>query len=593
MTSLKSQLGSIFSQAFINLGYDGEAGVVTLSDRPDLAHFQCNGALSIAKLAKKPPRIIATQIVDHAEKIAEETFGTSALTLTIAGPGFINIIVNPELLGKLINTQSADPRLGCQKTKNPHLVVVDYGGPNVAKPMHVGHLRSPIIGDAIVRLHRFLGNTVIGDNHLGDWGTQMGMLIAALKEKTPDAPYFSENFQGEYPSSPPVSLSDLEEMYPRASKRYQEDDAFKGLVLRATNELQQGRVGYRKLWEHFVQLTVDDLKSDFNYLGVTFDLWLGESFYENLMPSMVAELKKGGFTQESDGALVIPLDASENEPMPPLMLVKSGGGFLYHTSDLATILYRVRTLKAQEILYVVDSRQSLHFSQVFSGAKKTRIAEGVPLKHLAFGTMNGPDGKPFKTRSGGVIKLKELFSLITTEARKRIDALGENRFPEPLIKENIIKQVGVATLKYADLKHRRTADYIFDIEKFSNFEGNTGPYLQYASVRMKSLLKKAADIGATPGEIIAPENDVQINLILELLKLADIVQTAFEENEPHHLCDYGFKLAQNFNSFYTECHMLKETNRERQRSWLALTQLCYRHMELILSLLGIDIPEFM
>lgn len=382
-------------------------------------------------------------------------------------------------------------------------------------------------------------------------------------------------------------------MYPLASKRYQEDENFKIRVLRATDELQQGRRGYRELWQHFVNVTVEDLKKDFSYLGIHFDLWLGESFYETIMPGMVTDLKDKGFTQESEGALIIPLSENESDETPPLILVKSGGGFLYHTSDLATILYRVQTLKAQQILYVCDNRQSLHFRQVFKAANKTKITQDITLKHLAFGTMNGSDGKPFKTRSGGVIKLKELFHLITAAAQKRVDALGEDRYADKKTKEDIIKQVGLATLKYADLKHRRTADYVFDIDKFSNFEGNTGPYLQYAAVRMQSLLAKARAVGAIPGEVIEPDSAIQKDLMLELLKLPDIIQTAFEENEPHHLCDYGFKLSQHFNSFYTECHMLNETNKGRQRSWLALTDLCFKHLELILGLLGINIPKFM
>lgn len=593
MESVRQQLSQVFTRAFQSKGLDTKFGAVTFSDRPDLAQFQCNGALGGAKSIKRNPRELAQEIIDLVQAECEGKWGASALRLSIAGPGFINIILSDELLASFAQAQTESERLGCPAVRTPRTVVIDYGGPNVAKGMHVGHLRSSIIGDSLVRLHRFLGDKVIGDNHVGDWGTQMGMLICELKNRKPDLPYFDPGYRGEYPKESPVTLPDLEEMYPTASKRYEADETFRAEVLRATDELQSGRRGYKALWQHFVNVTVSDLTRDYEKLGIKFDLWLGESFYEERMPAMVEKLKASGVTEMSEGALIVPLADEKSPDMPPLILVKSGGGFLYHTSDLATCQYRAEELKADLALAVVDKRQTLHFQQVFKAARLTGLAGKCEFKHLPFGTMNGTDGKPFKTRAGGVLKLKDLIQMINDEARKRLGELQIERPYSPEELEDIASKVGIATLKYADLKHNRSADYIFDLDKFAKFEGHTGPYLLYATVRIKSIFRKALAQGLNPGRIIAPVKDSERKLQLELLRLPDVLFTAYQESEPHHICEYGFNLSQVFNGFYSECHILRETDPARQASWLALSQLTQKHLELTLELLGITVPEKM
>jgi len=594
METARRELTKLFSDIFSSKGFDAKFGLVTVSNRPDLAQFQCNGALAGAKSAKRNPRELAQEVLAAAEAEGPKRFGQEKpFTLSIAGAGFINVVLDDELLARFAREQASDTRLGCPPVAEPRTVVVDYGGPNVAKGMHVGHLRSAIIGDSVARLYRFFGDKVIGDNHVGDWGTQMGMLICELKTRKPTLPYFAADYTGDYPSESPVTLADLEEMYPLASKRYEADEAFKAEVLRATDELQSGRRGYKALWQQFVNVTVNDLIRDYEKLGIKFDTWLGESFYEERMPAMVEKLKASGVTQISDGALVIPLADEKDPEMPPLILVKSGGGFLYHTSDLATCEYRANHFKADLALAVVDNRQTLHFKQVFKAARLTGLAGQCEFVHLPFGTMNGTDGKPFKTRAGGVLKLKDVIQMINDEAKKRLHEIAHERPYTPEELEDIAAKVGVAALKYADLKHNRSADYVFDLEKMAKFEGHTGPYLLYATVRIKSILRKAEAQGLGPGRIIAPTQASERNLLLEMQRLPDILQTTYNEREPHHICEYGFNVSQVFNAFYADCHILREPDPARQASWLALSKLAHDNLELCLGLLGISIPEKM
>ncbi len=596
MSSLKNRLTQLFSECFSSLGHDARFGEVTVSDRPDLAQFQCNGALACAKAQKKNPREVAQSVLNAASDRARTELGEGArgLQLSIAGPGFINILLGDELLAEHTWAMAQDPRLGVQKVAQPRHVVIDYGGPNVAKSMHVGHLRSSIIGDSLSRIYRFLGEEVIGDNHLGDWGTPMGMILCELKRRQPGLPYFDPAFRGPWPQESPVTMEDLEEIYPAASRRCAEDEAARAEAVKATDELQKGtHPGYRELWRHFVNTTVKGLEENFGQLDIHFDCHLGESFYEDKMPPMVARLKQQGHTEVSEGALVIPL-ATEAEPeTPPLILEKSGGGFLYHTSDLATVEYRVNHFKADLVLYVVDKRQQMHFKQVFSAAAKVGLAGQAVLVHTWFGTMNGPDGKPFKTRAGGVLKLKDLIQMVNEEARKRLQDFAAERNYTPAEMDDIAHKVGIATLKYADLKNNRAADYVFDLERFSNFEGNTGPYLLYAAVRIQSILRKAQDQGFAPGRIIAPSVASERHLLLECLKLPDVLGRAHALYEPHHLAEYGFALSQAFNSFYKDCHILSEKDEARRASWLGLCKLVHGQIELCLGLLGIRIPDRM
>ncbi len=594
MPSLRTRLTQLFSESFSALGLEPRFGEVTLSDRPDLAHFQCNGAMAAAKSQKKNPREVAQAVLNDLQARSEKAFGPGSLQFSLAGPGFINVLLSDRLLSQEVQAMAADPRQGVEPVAHPRQVVIDYGGPNVAKAMHVGHLRGSIIGESLVRIHRFLGEKVVGDNHLGDWGLPMGMIICELRKRKPELPYFDSKNPGPFPAEPPVTLEDLEEIYPYAAKLCKEDEAARAEAIAATEALQKGtHPGYRALWQHFVNVTVKDLTRNFGALDIHFDCHLGESFYEDKMPAMIAELKARGQTEISDGALTIPLASEQDPDLPPLILEKSGGGYLYHTSDLATVQYRVDHFKADLVLYLVDKRQSMHFKQVFLAAKKTGLAGKAQLVHTAFGTMNGPDGKPFKTREGGVLKLKDLILMVEDEAKKRLNEMAAERNYSPEELDTISRQVGIATLKYADLKNNRSADYIFDLKRFSEFEGNTGPYLLYAAVRIQSILKKAADLGYQPGEILPPIRATEKTLHLECLKLPEAISRAHQLWEPHHLADFGYGLSQAFSSFYKECHIMNESDAARRASWLGLCKLVHAQLSRTLNLLGIEIPARM
>ncbi len=582
------KLTALLSQAFVSCGLDPRHSRVIISDRPDLGQFQCNGALAAAKALKKNPRAIAEAVI--AALPDREIFSD----ISIAGAGFINLTITDEFLASHMREMTGDGRLGCLKSSQPKNVIVDFGGPNVAKPMHVGHLRSTIIGDCLQRLFRFMGDNVTSDIHLGDWGLQMGMLICELKRRQPELPYFDASHAGPYPGESPVTIDDLEEMYPVASARCKGDENEMEAARAATAELQQGRPGYRALWGHFVAVSVSALKSDFGRLGVSFDLWRGESYYNDRLAGMIEGLKAGGHAQVSEGAIVVPVSSpSDKKEIPPLILEKSEGGYLYGTTDLATIEERTGEFHADLVLYVVDKRQHLHFEQVFRAAKIVSFARNAELEHIAFGTMNGTDGKPFKTRAGGVMKLKDLIAMVTENALER---MRENRIAEDFDeseRQSIARQVGIATLKFADLGNHRTSDYVFDVANFSRFEGRTGPYLLYTAVRIKSILRRASDEGLVPGPILAPTVPAERELMLNLCWLPEKIRNATAERAPNYLCDFIYTLAQVFSRFYQQCHILREEDPAVQSSWLALLQLCLRELELVLSLLGMEIPERM
>jgi arginyl-tRNA synthetase len=589
MSSLRSKLTDLISEAFRQIGIDGTFGVVVESARPDLCQFQCNGAISSARILKLNPKNIAEKVVSIAKEGNDHIFSA----LTIAGPGFINITIGDNFLAELANDLKSNKRLGVPQAAISRKILVDFGGPNVAKPMHVGHLRSAIIGDALQRVLRFLGEDVISDNHLGDWGTQMGMLICELKRRNPDLPYFEDRLKDSYPDKSPVVISQLEEMYPTASKRCKSDESAMKEAVQATTELQNGRSGYVALWKHFVSLSIDELKKDFSAIGVHFDLWLGESSYKDTMNQLVSKLKNTGVATISDGALVIsvaePMDLKE---YPPLILEKTGGGYLYATSDLATIQERIQKFKVDEILYIVDKRD-LHFLQVFRAARIIGIVNlETKLFHVGFGTMNGTDGKPFKTRQGGVMKLSELIVIVKDQARERIKAAGIAQELSELEQEDVIDKVTLATIKFADLSNHRESDYIFDIAKFTQFEGKTGPYLLYTAVRIKSILRNASEKGLHEGPILPP-NVAERKLLILAFSLPDILLKIRESFLLNYLCDYAFSIAQEFNRFYKECHILSEVNKDKQASWLSLVSLILSEMELLLGLIGIEIPERM
>ncbi|HVZ38382.1 MAG TPA: arginine--tRNA ligase [Candidatus Kapabacteria bacterium] len=587
MQSLLTKLSALFGDAFEKIGIGSSHGAVVVSARPDLGQFQCNGALAAAKALKRNPREVAEQML---EALAEREIFAD---LSLAGPGFVNATLTDAFLGEWVAGMGRDERLGCPLVEKPRNVVVDFGGPNVAKAMHVGHLRSSIIGDSLQRVFRYRGDVVTSDVHLGDWGRQMGMLIMELRREQPELPYFDEAYTGPYPAEPPIASDDLEALYPRANERCKGDPEAMDAARVATMELQQGRPGYLALWHHFVNVSGATLKRDFASLGVQFDLWLGESDANPRIPAMLERLERDGFIEEDQGARVIRLPASEGErEIEPLIVVNREGGVMYGTTDLATLEQRVNDLHADLVLYVVDARQGRHFEQVFRAARRTGIAGNAILEHVAFGTMNGPDGKPFKTREGGVMKLGDLISMATVQATERMSEAEIAKDYPGEEQELIARTVGIAAVKYADLMNHRTSDYIFDLEKFTRFEGRTGAYLLYAAVRSKSILRKAAERGFSPGAILAP-GDRERPLLLQLTRLPDAVEDVYDRRAPSFLCEYVYDVAQALSRFLAECHILSESDAALRASWLGLVEFCLRQFELVLDLLGIEIPERM
>jgi len=585
--SLLSELSTIVGEAFAAEGIDPIYGGVVVSQRPELAQFQANGAMAAAKVTGSAPRELAQKIADR--------LGTNPIIAKseVAGPGFINLIVTDETLGDTTQRMVQDPRLGMGEVE-AKTVLVDYAGPNVAKAMHVGHLRATIIGDSLARLFALRGNKVIRDPHFGDWGLQMGLVIAEIERRQPELPYFDPNWSGPYPTESPVTLSDLQEIYPATAARAETDADWAEKARQITVDLQQGRAGYVALWRHMKRVSEESQRADFGRLGVEFDLWYGESDVAERLEPLVARLKAEGIAEESRGALIVRVEEpGDKRELPPLILETSVGGYLYSTTDLATIELR-RDLGAELVLYVVDARQSDHFELVFRAARKAGIApEGMTLEHIRFGTMNGKDGKPFKTRAGGVVGLSDLIDLIEEAARRRLAEADIAQEYPPEERERIAHQVGVAALKFGDLINNRVSDYTFDLDRFSSFEGKTGPYLQYGAVRIRSIQRRAADRGLEPGPILAPSVEAERNLMLELARLPDVIDRTAELRAPNHLAEYAHSLAAVWNRFYDACHILDEPDTRRQASWLALADLTLRVLSTSLDLLGIEVPDRM
>lgn len=594
--TLLDDLTLLVGEAFAAENIDPALGIVKVSDRPDLAQFQCNGALAAAKALKTNPRELAGKIaarLENHEAISD---------LTIAGPGFLNIkVTDAFLIGKLSEkvggqscVPSSDLTSALWSSQDKHTIILDYGGPNVAKPLHVGHLRAAIIGESLKRILRHVGAEVISDVHLGDWGLQMGQLISEVALRQPDLVYFDDNFDGPYPSESPVTLKDLEEMYPVASANCKADPARLAKARSATFALQDGHKGYRALWAHFIAVSRASIEQEYADLGVSFDLWKGEADADPLIPDMIKELTAKGLVEESDGAKIIRVARDDdNKKVPPIMLLTSEGSVGYHTTDIATILDRVNSYKPSQMLYVVDQRQALHFEQVFRAAEMAGYFEESNLEHLGFGTMNGKDGKPFKTREGGILKLRDMIDLVEGRAHERILESGMAKGYPPEEVNDIARKIGVAALKFADLSNARTSDYIFDLERFMAFEGKTGPYLLYASVRIRSVLKKANASQAdksSPIQITAPE---ERDLILCLLNAGEVVRSTYEKRMPHILCEHAFVLAQAFSKFYAACRVSDEADPAIRSSRIALLHQTGVQLDLVLDLLGIDVPERM
>ncbi|WP_072525878.1 arginine--tRNA ligase [Clostridium sp. Marseille-P3244] len=588
MKTLLDLITTEMRDAFSRAGYDEELAKVTLSNRPDLCEYQCNGAMAGAKKYKKAPFLIAE---DVAANLKDSVYFES---VDVVKPGFINLKLSAEQAAAYLNEMAEDEKLGVETAEDPRTIMIDYGGPNVAKPLHVGHLRSAIIGESVKRIARFKGHRVIGDIHLGDWGYQMGLIITELKKRQPDLPYFDDSYEGEYPWEAPFTINELEEIYPTASAYAKENEEYREEALHATYLLQSGNRGYRAVWNHIMNVSVADLKKNYEKLNVEFDLWKGESDAQKYIPEMVQMLKDKGYARYDEGALVVDVqEETDNMEVPPCMILKSDGAALYDTTDLATLVEREADYDPDEIIYVVDKRQELHFTQVFRCARKTGIVPGeTKLTFLGFGTMNGRDGRPFKTREGGVMRLENLIREINEEMYKKI---MDNRTVEEEEAERTAQIVGLAAIKYGDLSNQASKDYVFDVDRFTSFEGNTGPYILYTIVRIKSILNKYQETGGSlDGLKVRPaSNEYEKALMLQVLKFNDVFEAVYGETAPHKLCAYLYELANEFNKFYHETKILSEEDEDRRAGYIALLILTKRVLETCIDLLGFEAPERM
>lgn len=588
MEKLLDVISEEMKQAFEAAGYDRELGKVTVSNRPDLCEYQCNGAMAGAKVYHKAPIMIAGDVVQKCKE--SKVFSQ----VEAVNPGFLNIKLSDEFIGNYLKNMAESEKFGLTEAEEPLKIIIDYGGPNVAKPLHVGHLRSAVIGESIKRIARYNGHEVIGDIHLGDWGLQMGLIITELKEREPELPYFDESFAGEYPKEPPFTISELEEIYPTASGKSKEDPAYKERAMDATYKLQNGVRGYRALWNHIIAVSVSDLKKNYQNLNVEFDLWKGESDVHDIIPSMVEYMKREGYAHESEGALVVDVkEETDTKEIPPCMILKSDGASLYNTTDLATIKERMEKINPDHIIYVVDKRQELYFTQVFRCARKTKLVKpNTGLTFVGFGTMNGKDGKPFKTRQGGVMRLENLLNDINEQMYNKI--INNHEVPEEEARETA-QIVALAAIKYGDLSNQAAKDYIFDVERFTSFEGDTGPYILYTIVRIKSILNKYETAGKRIGDTVIkkPEGQAEKELMLSLAGFISMMQNAWEEMAPHKVCAYVYDLANAFNHFYHETKILQEENEDRQSGYIALLELTKEILETCIDVLGFAAPERM
>ncbi len=589
MNTLSQLITKEMEKGFVEAGYDASYAKVTLSNRPDLCEYQCNGAMAAAKAYHKAPFMIADDVVAHLQD------GDCFASVEAVKPGFINLKLKPQFVADFLQQMAEDEYLGMEREASPRTIMVDYGGPNVAKPLHVGHLRSAIIGESVKRIMRYKGNQVIGDIHLGDWGYQMGLIITELEKRKPDLPYFDENFMGEYPAEAPFTIGELEEIYPTASTYAKEHEEYREKALHATYLLQNGHRGYRAVWNHIMQMSVADLKKNYQNLNVDFDLWKGEADVQKYIPDMVQRLKDEGFAHYDEGALVVDVcEDGDKKEVPPCMILKSDGAALYDTTDLATLVEREELYRPDEVIYVVDKRQELHFVQVFRCAKKTGIVRPeTKLSFLGFGTMNGKDGKPFKTREGGVMRLENLIQEIDDEMYKKI---MDNRTVDEGEAKETARTVGLAAIKYGDLWNQAAKDYVFDVDRFTSFEGNTGPYILYTIVRIKSILAKYGQPEGGKLEDLclrAAENEFEKALMLEIARYNEMMDIVYEEIAPHKICAYIYDVANTFNKFYHETKILSETDEEKKAGYIALLVLTKKVLTTCIDLLGFEAPERM
>ena len=589
MKKILDAISEEMRKAFAEAGYDEELGKVSLSNRPDLGEYQCNGAMAGAKKYHKAPIMIAGEV---AEKLKDSAVFSE---VNAVAPGFLNLKVSDVFLCDYLKGMEAADKFGLETPEEEKTVIVDYGGPNVAKPLHVGHLRSAVIGESVKRIARYAGYKVIGDIHLGDWGLQMGLIITELQERKPELPYFDESFTGEYPKEAPFTISELEEIYPTASGKSKEDPAYKEKAMENTFKLQNGVRGHRALWDHIISVSVADMKRNYEKLNVEFDLWNGESTVQYLLADMVEEMKKGGYAYESEGALVVDVkEESDTKEIPPCIILKSDGAALYSTTDLATISERVTKYNPDIMIYITDKRQAMHFEQVFRCARKTKlVGDDTKLVHIGFGTVNGKDGKPFKTRDGGVPRLENLIHDIDEEMFRKI-VESRQEMPEEEAR-NIAEIVGLAAIKYGDLSNQAAKDYSFDVDRFTSFEGDTGPYILYTIVRIKSILAKYQDQGGGLENLelapaISPDEKA---LMMEIAKFNTMMETAFAECAPHKICAYIYDLANAFNRFYHETKIISEEDEAKKAGLIALLVLTKEILETCIELLGFSAPDRM
>ena len=588
MKKILDLISEEMQQAFAAAGYDAELGRVTVSNRPDLCEYQCNGAMAGAKKYHKAPIMIAN---DVAEKLSDSKVFAEVQAVA---PGFLNLKIKNSFFTDYLKEMEKADKFGLDKPEKPMKIVVDYGGANIAKPLHVGHIRSAVIGESVKRILRYCGHEVIGDVHLGDWGLQMGLVITELKERKPDLVYFDDSFTGEYPTEAPFTISELEELYPTASKKSKEDPEYKAKAMDVTFKMQSGVRGYRAIWKHILNVSVADLKKNYGSLNVDFDLWKGESDVHDIIPGMVEYMKKEGYAHESEGALVVDVkEDTDTKEIPPCMILKSDGASLYNTTDLATIMDRMENIHPDEIIYLTDKRQELYFVQVFRCARKTGLVKPETiLKWIGFGTMNGKDGKPFKTRDGGVMRLEVLIQETTEEMYRKITENHELSEEEA---KNTAKLIALAALKYGDLSNQASKDYVFDLDRFTSFEGDTGPYILYTIVRIKSILNKYKEQGGSPdtAELMDAVSASEKDLMMQLAGFKSTMESAGAELAPHKICAYIYDLANAFNRFYHETRILAEEDEKRKEGLIALLVLTKEIMETCIDVLGFSAPDRM
>lgn len=588
MTKILEQISNIISDAFVACGYDAKYGKTNISNRPDLCQYQCNGAMAAAKAYSKAPFMIGDEVV--ARLAGNSTFKS----IECVKPGFINIVLSDDFIGNYVKQMASEEKFGCDCAPKNETIFLDYGGANVAKPLHIGHLRSAIIGESLKRISAFNGYRTVSDVHLGDWGLQMGLIIVELKSRKPELPYFDKNYTGEYPAEAPFTISELEEIYPCASGKSKEDEEFKKSAQQATFELQNGDRGYTALWHHIINVSVTDLKKNYGNLNVSFDLWKGESDAQPYIPDMVDDLIRRGIAHESQGAIVVDIaEEGDTKELPPCIVRKSDGAANYETSDLATLIEREKLYAPKAYIYLADKRQDLHYTQFFRVARKAGIVrEDTVLDFIGFGTMNGSDGKPFKTRQGGVLRLEYLIREINDAVYAKI---MENRSTSEEEARETARIVGLAALKYGDLSNQASKDYVFDIDRFTSFEGDTGPYILYTIVRIKSILKKYEAEGGNAADCVIgnPDGESERELMLELTGLSEVIENAYVDRAPHKICKFVYDLSNAFNHFYHETKILAEPDENRKKSYIALIDLTKDVLVTCIDLLGIEAPERM